>query len=138
MPVLLGLLLLALFPSQPSTVRITVRLLNVRPAQGGVLHVGLHREPGTGFPGPSPFMNQDVAPTGTEVDLNFDAPPGAIAVAVHHDANSNGKLDANFIGIPKEGYGVTNDPRPKFRAPRFAEGRVVVTRDTALTVRLRY
>jgi uncharacterized protein (DUF2141 family) len=50
----------------------------------------------------------------------------------------NGKLDSYFFGMPKEGWGVSNDPRPRFRAPRFSEGRVVVTRDTTLVVRMAY
>ena len=33
-----------------------------------------------------------------------DIPAGTYAIAVFHDTNSNGKLDKNFLGIPKEGY----------------------------------
>ena len=31
--------------------------------------------------------------------------PGTYAVSVFHDENSNGKLDTNFLGIPREGVG---------------------------------
>jgi hypothetical protein len=34
--------------------------------------------------------------------------PCAYAVAVHHDENGNGRLDRGFMGIPKEGVGVSN------------------------------
>ena len=122
----------------PPTVRVTVRLLEVKPEKGGVLHVGLHPAPGAGFPGPSPLGNKDASPGAPETILTFDVAPGEYAVAVHHDANANGKLDANFLGIPKEGYGVSNDARPTFRAPKFSEARVVISRDTTLTVRLAY
>ncbi len=138
MRLLFGLALLGLTSYQPATVRITVRLLDVRPQKGGVLQVGLHPAPGTGFPGPSPFANQEVRPAAPETILSFDAVPGTYAIAAFHDANSNGKIDSNFLGIPKEGYGVSNDPRPRFRAPRFAEASVVVQRDTTLTVRMAY
>lgn len=114
----------------------TVRLLDIRPEKGGVLHVGVHPEPGIGFPGPSPLVNRDASPALRETTLSFVVVPGAYALAVHHDGNSNGKVDANFFGIPKEGYGVSNDPRPKFRAPRFAEARVLIVRDTTLTIRM--
>jgi uncharacterized protein (DUF2141 family) len=46
-------------------------------------------------------------------------PPGTYAVAVFHDENSNGKMDYNFIGIPKEGFGFTNDPSVTVSAPSF-------------------
>ncbi len=132
------LIALALGTRQPTQVTVTVRLLEVRPSKGGVLHVGIHPAPGTAFPGPSPLANRDISPATAETILTFDVVPGAYAVAVHHDANSNGKVDANFLGIPKEGYGVSNDPRPKFRAPRFGEASVVITKDTTLTVRMTY
>jgi uncharacterized protein (DUF2141 family) len=37
--------------------------------------------------------------------------PGTYAVSVFHDENSNGKLDTNFLGIPREGVGASNDAR---------------------------
>jgi uncharacterized protein (DUF2141 family) len=57
--------------------------------------------------------------------------PGTYAVSVVHDENSNGKLDTNFIGMPREGVGASNDAKgrmgpPKFSAAAFqyASGRV--------------
>lgn len=135
---LVALLLLGFPRPQPTPVRITVRVLDVRPVKGGVLHVGLHREPGVGFPGPAPQGNQDARVVGTDATLTFLTRPGIYAVAVHHDANTNGKMDTNFFGIPKEGYGISNDPRPRFRAPRFDEARVVVSHDTSLVIRMAY
>ena len=138
MRVLVGLGFVGLTMFQPATVHITVRVIGARAAKGGVLHVGLHQQPGTGFPGPSQFTNQTVRPSGEESILSFDAPPGTYAVAVHHDANANGRMDSNFFGMPKEGYGVSNDVRPKFRAPRFSEAAVRVGRDTTVVVRMTY
>jgi uncharacterized protein (DUF2141 family) len=51
--------------------------------------------------------------------------PGTYAVSVVHDENSNGKLDTNFIGMPREGVGASNDAKghmgpPKFGAASFA------------------
>ena len=45
--------------------------------------------------------------------------PGIYAVAVFHDENSNGKLDANFLGIPREGVGASNDARGHLGPPKF-------------------
>ena len=47
--------------------------------------------------------------------------PGTYAVAVSHDLNKNRATDTNFFGIPKEAWGVSNNVRPKLRAPRFEE-----------------
>jgi uncharacterized protein (DUF2141 family) len=138
MRVLLGLALCSFAAYQPGPVRVTVRLLDVRAAKGGVLHVGLHGEPGLSFPGPSPTTNLDASPRDNETILTFEVPRGSYAVAAFHDENSNGKLDANFLGVPREGYGVSNDVRPRFRAPRFSEARVLVSRDTTLVVHMAY
>ena len=48
-----------------------------------------------------------------------DLPYGTYAVAVIHDANENGKLDTNLIGMPIEAYGFSNDARRMFGPPRF-------------------
>lgn len=130
----------ALLVPPPATVRVTVHITDIRAAKGGVLHVALHPAPGTGFPGMAGAagINRDVAVSGSEATVTFEAPPGEVAVAVHHDANANGRMDANFLGIPREGWAVTNDVRPRFRPPRFAESRVAVARDTTVSVRMAY
>lgn len=49
----------------------------------------------------------------------FQIPPGRYAVAAIHDENGNHKLDRNFLGIPKEGFGFANNPRVALSAPSF-------------------
>lgn len=41
-------------------------------------------------------------------------PFGEYAIAVYHDKNENGKIDTNFLGIPKEDYGFSNNARGRF------------------------
>ena len=48
-------------------------------------------------------------------------PAGTYAVSVFHDVNNNNKLDVNFLGIPKEGYGASKNKLPFASAPVFAE-----------------
>ena len=45
---------------------------------------------------------------------------GTYAVSVFHDENSNGKLDTNIMGIPREGVGASNNARGHFGPPKFA------------------
>jgi len=44
---------------------------------------------------------------------------GTYAVSVVHDENSNGNLDRNFIGMPKEGVGASNNAKGHLGPPRF-------------------
>ena len=46
-------------------------------------------------------------------------PMGTYAIAGHHDANSNGEMDYNWIGMPKEGYCFSRDAKPVLSAPSF-------------------
>jgi uncharacterized protein (DUF2141 family) len=46
--------------------------------------------------------------------------PGTYAVSVVHDENSNGKLDTNFIGMPREGVGASKDAKGHMGPPKFA------------------
>jgi uncharacterized protein (DUF2141 family) len=62
-------------------------------------------------------------------------PAGTYAVTVLDDTNENGKMDFNFIGLPKKGYGFSNDAKatlspPSFKAASFSysgEGSLPVT-----------
>lgn len=48
-------------------------------------------------------------------------PAGKYSLSCFHDINGNGKLDTNWMGIPSEPYGFSNNARPQFRAPKWAE-----------------
>jgi len=46
---------------------------------------------------------------------------GSYTIALFQDINDNGKLDTNFMGIPKEPYAFSRNPKVKWRAPRYNE-----------------
>ncbi|WP_213003996.1 DUF2141 domain-containing protein [Parahaliea maris] len=46
-------------------------------------------------------------------------PPGRYAFTAYLDVNGNGKLDSNFIGIPKEPVALSNNAKARFGPPRF-------------------
>jgi uncharacterized protein (DUF2141 family) len=46
-----------------------------------------------------------------ETKLCLNAPTvGDYAISLYHDENDNKKFDRNFIGIPREGFGFSNNP----------------------------
>ncbi len=54
-----------------------------------------------------------------------DVPFGVYAVACFQDVNGNGKLDANWLGIPKEPYAFSaNAQEIKWKAPKFKDARI--------------
>ncbi len=50
-----------------------------------------------------------------------DLPYGKYAVSLFHDENNNGKFDTNFMKLPKEPYGFSNNARGTFGPPKFTE-----------------
>ena len=48
-----------------------------------------------------------------------DLPFGTYAVKVYHDENSNEKLDTNWVRMPKEGFGFSNNVMGRFGPPSF-------------------
>lgn len=56
----------------------------------------------------------------------FQIPPGRYGIAAIHDENSNHRLDRNFLGVPKEGFGFANNPRVLLEAPPFQSASVNV------------
>ena len=68
-----------------------------------------------------------------------DIPPGTYALAVVHDENMNGKLDTNWIRIPTEGYGFSNDARGLLGAPSFSAASFLYDgQNLELTISLHY
>ncbi|MFN7191683.1 MAG: DUF2141 domain-containing protein, partial [Rhodospirillales bacterium] len=66
-----------------------------------------------------------------------DLRPGTYAVSVSHDLNGNRKTDTNFLGIPREDWGVSNNVRPTLRAPTFDEAKIDVQAERVTIVEVR-
>ncbi|HEX5243444.1 MAG TPA: DUF2141 domain-containing protein [Tepidisphaeraceae bacterium] len=81
------------------------------------------------------FKSADGFPTQKEKSVNWQVKaadadtvtftaklaPGEYSASVLHDENRNGKMDFGAFGRPLEGYGVTNNPKPKLRQAKFKE-----------------
>lgn len=65
--------------------------------------------------------------------------PGRYAMVVFHDENANKEMDTDFIGLPVEGYGFSNDATPFLSAPPFGEAAFEVgERGGAVRLRILY
>jgi uncharacterized protein (DUF2141 family) len=65
-------------------------------------------------------------------------PKGEYAIAIFHDKNTDGICNTNFMGIPNEGYGFSNNIRPLFSAPSFNECKINLKTDLSITIKLIY
>ena len=67
-----------------------------------------------------------------------DIPPGTYAISVVHDANENGEMDSNSMGIPKEGFGFSNNAMRMFGPPSFEEAKFVWDGQKKMEINLKY
>ncbi|WP_411894586.1 DUF2141 domain-containing protein [Winogradskyella sp. A2] len=63
-------------------------------------------------------------------------PEGTYAVSIFHDENKNDKLDSNFIGIPKEDYGCSNNAKGFMGPPKWKDAKFEIKADKSITITL--
>jgi uncharacterized protein (DUF2141 family) len=67
-----------------------------------------------------------------------NAAPGTHAIKVFHDVNDNGKLDTNWLGIPTEPYGFSNDAMGTLGPPSFQQAQFIVgQKPTTIRIRMK-
>lgn len=66
------------------------------------------------------------AEAGATTGCIFLPKPGVYAIALYHDENGNEKFDRSGLGLPKEGWGFTNNPHTFFGLPSFSAVRLNV------------
>ena len=57
--------------------------------------------------------------TNNKAQIKFDIPFGSYALSGFQDFDNNGVMSGNFLGIPKEPFGFSNDVRGKFGPPKW-------------------
>lgn len=130
----------------PAAWTITVKLQGVQPKRKGRINCALFSAQAPGSARAFPMNPRgavgsvDVRVGGATHACTFTVPgPGAYAVSVMHDENGNGRVDTSMLGFPKEGWATSNNVKPTFRAPTFAESRVQVRQaTTTIAVSMHY
>ena len=75
---------------------------------------------------------------GTVTVVLYGIPSGDYAISVLHDLNGNEKMDTNFIGIPKEGFGFSNDAMGFMGPPHFKKCMFQWTGRESIVIRMHY
>ncbi len=123
--------------AQPKTCTLTVNVEGVN-SQGGNIGVLVFNNP-RGWPEDIHAAYRDVvvpAHPGVVVVRVENLPSGTYALAVGHDVNLNHKVDKNFLGIPKEQWGMSNNPHAVLKAPPFTAAQFDLKGDAEIHVRL--
>jgi uncharacterized protein (DUF2141 family) len=123
---------------RPATATLEVSFTDLRSAKG-VLQVCLTASP-KAFPDcakDAHAIKRTVSAATPQLTIE-GVPPGDYAIAVIHDANRNAKLDT-MMGVPREGFGFSRNPRIMFGPPRFKSAQFALAAGAQKQqVRIRY
>lgn len=97
--------------------------------------------PGFPFNDTSEIQSGCTQITGSIVTKKFyGLKPGTYAVAVLDDENGDHKLHRDLLGIPQEGFGVSNNPTVSVKtgAPKFKDASFLLKQDTTIRILMKY
>jgi uncharacterized protein (DUF2141 family) len=79
--------------------------------------------------------------TGSSIKHKFTGlKPGNYAIAVVDDQNGDRKLNRDFFGMPKEGFGISNNPTVSITTgtPKFSKARFSLLKNTTVNIDMKY
>lgn len=66
-------------------------------------------------------------------------PYGNYAISAVHDTNGDTRLNSNFLGVPNEGIGFSNNPVVVTAAPSFSEAQFFLSKPkTDISIKMQY
>lgn len=100
---------------------ITVHISGLKNSKGKLL-VGLYNTEASFLD--KPYKSSIVSINEEKSTLTFkNIPNGVYAISFVHDKNDNGKMDTNFMGIPKESYGCSNNAKGFMGPPKWEDAK---------------
>lgn len=129
--------IILLVPPQEGKHRLTVIMTGLKPLKGD-LYISLHNRPEYFQFADSAFMKTKIVVNAETETVFFDnVPEGRYAMAIYHDENMSGVMDANELGIPREGYGFSTKTRVPGR-PKFEQAAFDLTRNDTIEIKMVY
>jgi len=115
---------------------ISVHVHNV-PSNKGHINVAVYNSDATFLSFDGVFKARtEVAHEGIVELMIEDLPAGKYALAVFHDENGNGKLDTNWLGVPKEKVAFSKGKMKTFGPPKYNECAFQIYSDYEIDVEL--
>lgn len=109
---------------------------NIRPVEGNLMIQVLDSEPAFDAETAVPTVAIIQRVDSSSLTFSMDLPAGDYAIRIFHDVNHNGKLDENFIGMPKEPIGFSNNASYNFGPPGWSESKFELSGPTQQKIRM--
>ncbi|MCD6597988.1 MAG: DUF2141 domain-containing protein [Bacteroidales bacterium] len=122
----------------PQKYQLTLKVTGIKEIKGGLV-IGLYNNQKAWLKKGKEFSKKTIKITAKKESIVFDnIPAGNYAISLFHDENMDGKVNKSLIGIPKEGYGFSNNVKPRLKAPSFKHASFTLSNDTTIQIKLRY
>jgi len=110
----------------------------IKTLEGNIGVLVFNKEEGFPLSPDKAILDLEIKVTSKTMKINLGKLPyGNYAIALVQDVNSNKTFDKNFIGIPKEPFGFSNNKSILFGLPNFNEASVSLAKETEeTTIRL--
>jgi uncharacterized protein (DUF2141 family) len=129
---LLPIVLTCFIAMSYSQIKLTVEVYELRNNQG-VVSIELINDKGEALKG----LTQTI--TDGKCAFVFELPgPGKYGFRYFHDENKNKKIDLNFLGIPKEGYGYSAFESGAFLPPNYKKTLLNITNSVVIRTKPGY
>ena len=122
--------------AQAQTYNLTVMVTNIKSLKGEI-KIGVYNNKAS-FPNKEDMYKSLTLKVNrySETFIIKDLPKGYYAVALFHDENSDGICNTNFLGIPEEAYGFSNNYRPILSVPSFNNCRINLLDNMQIVIKL--
>ncbi len=139
--ILLGIILLPLSPILLNAQNVEVTITGIKSDKGQIA-IGVFKDDETFKKEKAfrdlKFVKKDISDG--MMMVKFSLEPGIYGLSLLDDENSNGKMEYNFLGIPKEGFGFSDYYHTGLTKPKFDAFKFSIEKDQTkkITIRIRY
>ena len=120
--------------AQEKTFNLTINISGLNSSDGNLL-VGIYNKKES-------FLKKPIKSTIVKIEnkkaliLFTNLPKGIYAVSFVHDENDNKKMDTNFIGIPTEDYGCSNNATGFMGPPKYKDAQFILQEDKIIEINI--
>jgi uncharacterized protein (DUF2141 family) len=120
--------------AQEETFNLTVNISGLSSDQGTLL-IGVYNKK-------EDFLNKQFKSEISKIEnkksivIFKNLPKGEYAVSFVHDENDNKKMDTNFMGIPKEDYGCSNNATGFMGPPKYEDAKFMLEENKSINIEI--
>ena len=104
------------FPVNQQSTPLTIHVMGIKEIEGDIFVAAYDND--KDFMGDNGIAGNKISIEQNTLSFIMELPIGEYAILIYQDLNRDGKLNTNFLGIPKEPYGASNG-LGSFAVPNF-------------------